>query len=133
MAIRSIKTGDQKVVASGAVLIYNDEPLVIELDESSDLLTPGIDPLSIVFTFHRDEKESRFEARPNADKANELLVNLYNIDSSLGNANSKPIHIGTKTDGGDMKHVFLNFRGTTSNKMRQFVYSIYFSKSEKWE
>lgn len=93
MSVR-IETDNGEVLASGAVIAFDDESIKFHLDD-----------LLIRFQFQRDldNKEQSIKYEKAGDK--ELLITLINFDNQLGTGNYNPVKIGNFRN----KELYLNF------------------------
>lgn len=110
-----IKSGNTKVIASGTVISYNNNPIEISFGL-------GGNALKLIFDFKNDKKqnERRIEAKQLGN--NELKILLLNFNNLLGTGTAKPILIGTLSG----KKISINFKVQDNDKTSKTLhYTIY--------
>lgn len=115
MANIKIKTGDYEIFNSGTVLIFADKPTVLTI--------PMVDSnLDLILEFKSDTAE-KAHVEPEVISKNELRLNFFNFNNSLGTGNPQPVEMGTL----DNRKLFFSYRvySLDEKNLKSFEYTLY--------
>lgn len=113
----NITTGGHKVISSGLVTAFNDEPICITIPNAKS------EDFELVFQFFKDDSSEEQKLEADTSGTKKVILKLTNFNSPLGSGTIHPVGFATDSD---KKQLFINFYvyvvGKSSSTLHYTIY-----------
>lgn len=119
--INKISSGSAKVVSSGTVIQFQNNPIEITIDLPSY-------SFNWILKFENNPNTSEQRIIADAPSTSTLVLTCYNFNNPIGSGTSQPVNIGTHGD----QYVYVNFRvySLSEDASKSVHYTVYLSEEK---